>query len=165
MLKLIITGGTIDKHYQMHNGNMAFDKTHIRDMLELGRSTAKISIDTVMMKDSLEMDDEDRNKIAQACIETEEQRIIITHGTDTMVQTAATIAAANADGLSSKSIVLVGAMIPYEIRYSDGLFNLGFALGAVQALPAGIYIAMNAQIFAWDKVQKNLEKGLFEAIN
>jgi L-asparaginase len=130
-------------------------------MLRLGRSRIEVSISTLMMIDSLDMSEADRAQIVGECVRAAESRIVITHGTDTMVQTAAALAGAAAAG---KTIVLTGAMIPYAFGSSDGLFNLGSALSFVQALPPGVYIAMNGRCFTWDHVRKNRETGFFEAM-
>lgn len=159
-IKIFVTGGTFDKEYNEINGKLYFKKTHLHEMLELGRSQLKVDIETLMMKDSLEMSDEDRNLIVKKCFESNEDRILITHGTDTMVKTAKLLAKKN----SLKTIVLTGAMIPYKFGSSDGLFNLGSALSFLQSMPHGIYIAMNGNIFNWDNVKKNTELGLFVPI-
>ena len=160
MIRLFVTGGTFDKTYDEINGRLAFGDTHIGEMLRLGRSRLEISIATLMMIDSLDMSGGDRELIVRSCRQAQESRIVITHGTDTMVETAAAVARAGID----KTIVLTGAMIPYAFGSSDGLFNLGSALSFVQVLPPGVYVAMNGQHFAWDKVRKNRETGSFEAI-
>lgn len=156
-IKIFVTGGTFDKEYNELNGALYFKKTHLHEMLELGRSQLIVDIETLMMKDSLEMSDDDRNSIVQRCFESNEDKILITHGTDTMVKTAKLLAAK----INSKTIVLTGAMIPYKFGSSDGLFNLGSALSFLQSLPHGIYIAMNGNIFSWDNVKKNKALGLF----
>ena len=159
-IKIFVTGGTFDKEYNEINGELYFKKTHLHEMLELGRSQLKVEIETLMMKDSLEMSDEDRNLIVSKCLESNENRILITHGTDTMVETAKLLAKKNI----LKTIVLTGAMIPYKFGSSDGLFNLGSALSFLQSMPHGIYIAMNGNIFNWNNVKKNKELGLFVPI-
>lgn len=159
-IKIFVTGGTFDKEYNEINGELYFKKTHLHEMLELGRSQLKVEIETLMMKDSLEMSDEDRNLIVNKCFESNENRILITHGTDTMVETAKLLAKKNI----LKTIVLTGAMIPYKFGSSDGLFNLGSALSFLQSMPHGIYIAMNGNIFNWNNVKKNKELGLFVPI-
>jgi len=156
-IKIFVTGGTFDKEYNELNGTLYFKKTHLHEMLELGRSQLKVDIETLMMKDSLEMSDNDRNSIVQRCFESNEDKILITHGTDTMIKTAKLLATK----INSKTIVLTGAMIPYKFGSSDGLFNLGSALSFLQSLPHGIYIAMNGNIFSWDNVKKNKALGLF----
>jgi L-asparaginase len=160
MIRIFITGGTFDKTYDEIRGRLAFADTHLPEMLRLGRSRVEVSIRTLMMIDSLEMTDADRELIVRNCLQSEQTRIVITHGTDTMVETAAALA----QRISDKTVVLTGAMIPYEFGSSDGLFNLGSALSFVQVLPAGVYIAMNGQHFAWDKVSKNRETGVFESV-
>ena len=159
-IKIFVTGGTFDKEYNELNGELYFKKTHLHEMLALGRSQLKVDVETLMMKDSLEMSDESRNSIVQKCFQSNEDRILITHGTDTMVKTANLLAAK----ITTKTIVLTGAMIPYKFGSSDGLFNLGSALSFLQILPHGIYIAMNGNIFNWDNVKKNNELGLFQAL-
>jgi L-asparaginase len=159
MICIFVTGGTFDKTYDEIGGRLTFGDTHLREMLHLGRSRVPVSIRTLMMIDSLEMTGAHRELIARSCADCEESRIVITHGTDTMVETAQAVAR----GVSGKTVVLTGAMVPYAFGSSDGLFNLGSALSFAQALPAGVYIAMNGQQFAWDKVRKNRETGVFEA--
>ena len=161
MIQIFVTGGTFDKEYNELNGSLFFKDTHLPEMLEKGRSRLAVSIDTLLMKDSLEFDDTDRQLISSACASASSDRILITHGTDTMVQTAQYLAAQNL----SKTIVLTGAMIPYKFGSSDGMFNLGSALAFLQILESGVYISMNGKIFATNNVRKNLEKGEFETIN
>src|SRR5712671_2930948 len=160
-IRIFVTGGTFDKEYNELTGSLFFKDTHLPEMLRLGRSRVDVAIETLMMIDSLEMTAADRARIVEACGRAEETRILITHGTDTMVETAAALAAAEGGG---KTIVLTGAMIPYAFGSSDGLFNLGSALSFVQALPAGVYVAMNGRCFEWDRVRKNRQSGTFEAI-
>ncbi|MDB9722589.1 MAG: asparaginase domain-containing protein [Fidelibacterota bacterium] len=157
-VKIFITGGTFDKEYDEINGKLFFKDTHMREMLDLGRAKIDVKIRTLMMIDSLEMSKEDRNLIVENCRNSEEEQIIITHGTDTMAETGKIIAKSKLN----KTIVLTGAMIPYKFGSSDGLFNLGSALGFVQSLPPGVYIAMNGRCFDYDKVRKNKETGIFE---
>jgi L-asparaginase len=160
MIRIFVTGGTFDKTYDEIRGGLSFADTHLPEMLRLGRSRVEVSIRTLMMIDSLDMTDTDRESIVRNCLQCEESRIVITHGTDTMVETAAALAQA----VSGKTIVLTGAMIPYAFGSSDGLFNLGSALSFAQVLPPGVYIAMNGQHFAWDRVRKNRRTGVFEAV-
>lgn len=155
---ILITGGTFDKEYDMINGTLYFKETHVGEMLKTGRCTLPVRIETLMMKDSLEMDDIDRDIILSSCKSAGETQILITHGTDTMTVTAKHLAEARL----SKTIVLTGAMIPYKFGSSDGFFNIGSALAFAQALPHGVYIVMNGQAFDWQKVRKNRETGLFE---
>ncbi len=159
-IRLFITGGTFDKEYNELNGKLFFEDTHVPEMLDLGRCKLDVNIRTLMMIDSLEMSDEDRDIIAHNCVQCEEDKIVITHGTDTMVETAKVLA----EKITNKTIVLTGAMIPYKFGSSDGLFNLGAALAYVQTLPTGIYIAMNGKYFHWNNVRKNKELGLFEEL-
>ena len=157
-VRIFVTGGTFDKEYDELTGRLFFNKSHLREMLELGRSKIDLNISTLMMKDSLEMDETDRSLIADNCLNATEKNIIVTHGTDTMVKTARSIALKNTD----KVIVLTGAMIPYKFGSSDGLFNLGAAIGFVQSLKKGVYVAMNGKCFDYDSVVKNNETGEFE---
>lgn len=163
MIRIFVTGGTFDKEYNELDGSLFFKNTHLPEMLRLGRSRVDVAVDTLMMIDSLEMTGADRAAIVARCRAAVETRILITHGTDTMVETAAALAAAlpTAPG---KTIVLTGAMVPYAFGSSDGLFNLGSALSFVQALAPGVYIAMNGRCFNWDGVRKNRQTGVFEAI-
>ncbi|MGI9089222.1 MAG: asparaginase domain-containing protein [Chthoniobacterales bacterium] len=160
-IRILVTGGTFDKEYDELTGRLFFKDTHIAEMLRLGRSKTEVSIRTVMMVDSLEMTEADRELIVQNCVQSPEDRILITHGTDTMTETAAAIARA----VPAKTVVLTGAMIPYAFGSSDGLFNLGSALSLAQLLPPGVYIAMNGKWFPWDRVRKNRERGEFEEIH
>ncbi len=160
-IKLLLTGGTIDKSYNEANGELYFTESHIEEMLTLGRNRSAINIQPVLFKDSLEMNHNDRQLVLNACQNTAEEKILITHGTDTMVETARVLAES---GLN-KTVVLLGAMVPFVFKHSDALFNLGFALAALQTLPKGVYIAMNGQIFEWDNVRKNRELGVFERIS
>ena len=159
-IRIFVTGGTFDKEYNELDGSLYFKDTHLPEMLTLGRSRVPVDTRTLMMIDSLDMSDSDRETIAQNCLKTPEEKIIITHGTDTMVETARVLA----EKVKGKTIVLVGAMIPYKFGSSDGLFNLGAALAFVQTLPAGVYIAMNGHYFKWDNVRKNKKVGEFEEI-
>jgi L-asparaginase len=161
MIRIFVTGGTFDKTYDEIHGRLAFTETHLPEMLKLGRNRLDVSIRTLMMIDSLDMSDADRELIVRNCGQCPESRIVITHGTDTMVDTAATLARACHD----KTIVLTGAMIPYAFGSSDGLFNLGSALSFAQVLTAGVYVAMNGTAFPWDRVRKNREGGVFEAVD
>ena len=159
-IRLFVTGGTFDKEYDEIHGTLEFGDTHLPQMLEMGRCRLDVNVRTLMMVDSLEMTESDREAIARNCLDVPEDRIVITHGTDTMVETAAVLARK----VPGKTIVLTGAMIPIAFGSSDGLFNLGGALTAVQALPAGVYVAMNGRIFPWDDVRKNRDTGIFEAV-
>ena len=160
-IKLLITGGTFDKDYDELTGKLYFRDTHIHEMLKLGRCRLQTRVRTVMMVDSLEMTDSDRKIIEEICRKSEEEQIVITHGTDTMEETARVLGAA---GLP-KTIVLTGAMIPYAFGSSDGLFNLGSALSFVQVLPHGVYVAMNGTYFPWNDVRKNRGLGVFETLS
>ena len=159
-IRIFITGGTFDKEYDEITGKLYFKDTHMSEMLKLGRSKLDVNIRTLMMIDSLEMSNEDRQLVLENCRKVDENQIIITHGTDTMTDTGKVLASANLE----KTIVLTGAMIPYKFGSSDGVFNLGSALGFVQSLPNGVYVAMNGRYFDYDKVQKNKETGVFEEL-
>lgn len=159
-LRIIVTGGTFDKEYNMINGTLHFEETHLPEILKLGRCTVDYTLRTLMMVDSLEMTDDDRAIIMNSALKCEEDQIVITHGTDTMTETAHFLAKGKID----KTIVLTGAMIPYKFGASDALFNLGSALAYAQTLPVGVYVAMNGQYYHWNEVKKNRETGFFEAL-
>ena len=159
-IRIFITGGTFDKEYNEITGHLFFKDTHMQEILRLGRSRLEVNIRTLMMIDSLEMTDMDRELIARHCSEADENRIVVTHGTDTMAATASVLA----QKVSGKTIVLTGAMIPYKFGSSDGLFNLGSALAFVQALPPGVYVAMNGRYFLAGNVRKNRQTGEFEEV-
>jgi L-asparaginase len=161
MIQVFVTGGTFDKEYNYITGELYFEDTHLKEMFDRGRCTVDVDVKTLMMLDSLDMTEDDRGIIVHNCARSHDDKIIITHGTDRMVETARALAAAN---IANKTIVLTGAMIPYAFgTSSDGFFNLGSALAFVQAKPPGVYIAMNGLCFDWDKVRKNRSTGLFEA--
>ncbi|MEO6324334.1 MAG: asparaginase [Thermoanaerobaculia bacterium] len=160
-IRILITGGTFDKEYDELTGSLYFKDTHVQEMLELGRCGLDVNIRTVMMVDSLEMTDADRQLILEHCRNAPEERIVITHGTDTMAETARLLGPV----LKDKTVVLTGAMVPYAFGSSDGLFNLGSALSFAQALPHGVYVCMNGRHFPWDNVRKNKKLGAFEAVN
>jgi L-asparaginase len=166
MIRIVVTGGTFDKEYNELTGALFFKDTHVPEMLRLGRSRVELTVQTLMMMDSLDMTDADRARIVEECRSAPEDRIVITHGTDTMVDTARELAksGAAAAALAAKTIVLTGAMVPYAFGSSDGMFNLGSALSFVQTLPAGIYVAMNGRCFQWDAVTKDREAGVFKEV-
>ena len=159
-VRIFITGGTFDKEYNELNGELFFKDSHLPEMLRLGRCKVDVDIRTLMMIDSLEMTDEDRELIARHCETCDENKIVITHGTDTLTDTAKILA----NKVRDKTIVLTGAMVPYKFGSSDGLFNLGSALAFVQTLPGGVYIAMNGKCFNWNNVRKNKQTGMFEEL-
>lgn len=159
-IRIFITGGTFDKEYNEITGQLYFNDTHMQDLLEMGRNKVRVEIRTLMMVDSLEMTNEDRELIAHQCNHCEEDKIVITHGTDTMSDTANMLA----QKVKNKTVILTGAMIPIKFGSSDGLFNLGSALAFAQTLPAGVYVAMNGRYFNWDNVRKNKQSGMFEEI-
>jgi L-asparaginase len=160
-IRIFVTGGTFDKKYNELTGTLEFKDTHLQEMLALGRCRLDVSVRTLMMIDSLDMTDADRALIVEQCRTAKEPRIVITHGTDTMVDTARVLAAALPPS-TGKTMVLTGAMIPYAFGSSDGLFNLGSALSFVQVLPPGVYIAMNGRCFPSGAVRKNRQTGVFE---
>ena len=160
-VRIFVTGGTFDKDYDERTGNLFFKDTHLRDMLKLARCRVPVEVRTLMMVDSLDMDDHDRELIINQCRKCDQDRLVITHGTDTMADTARAIGEA---GIIGKTIVLTGAMIPFAFGSSDGLFNLGAALAFAQSLPAGVYVAMNGRVFDWGNVRKNRDIGEFEEL-
>jgi len=160
-IRIFVTGGTFDKDYNELTGQLYFQDSHLPEMLKLGRCNLDIEVRTLMMIDSLDMKQIDRELIANQCVNTPEDKIIVTHGTDTMAVTAATLA----DKVPGKTIVITGAMIPYKFGSSDGFFNLGCALAFVQCLPPGVYVAMNGRYFNWNNVRKNRQTGQFEELN
>jgi len=159
-IKIIATGGTFDKEYNEITGQLYFKKTHLPEMLKLGRCKLKVKIQVIMLKDSLDMTKKDRQQILDCCVKSKEKSIVITHGTDTMEITARFLGK-NLNKLKDKTIVLTGAMIPYKFGSSDGLFNLGSSLSFAQSLCPNIYVAMNGKIFNWDCVKKDKTKGEF----
>ena len=159
-IQIFATGGTFDKEYNEINGELYFKKTHLSELLQMGRSRLNVKIETLMMIDSLDMNDNDRNKIIDSCKKIDSNHIIITHGTDTIVETAKKLS----KEIINKTIILTGAMIPIKFGSSDGLFNLGSAMSFIQILKPGIYITMNGQYFGWDNVKKNKKLGFFEKI-
>ena len=157
-IRVLVTGGTFDKEYNELNGELYFRDTHVREVLRLGRCSLKLEVQTLMMIDSLEMTGADRERILASCLEAAEERIVITHGTDTMAETARYLG----ERLKKQTIVLTGAMVPYTFGSSDGLFNLGTALAFAQTLPPGVYVAMHGRYFDWHNVRKNKVAGAFE---
>ncbi len=156
-IKIFVTGGSFDKEYNELKDKLYFKDTHVPEMLTLGHASVPVDIETLMMLDSLDMKLKDRKRIAERCLEASEQHILITHGTDTMIETARVLA----EKVHHKTIVLTGAMVPYKFGSSDGLFNLGSALAFVQTLPRGVYIVMQGRYFMWDHVRKDKETGEF----
>jgi len=159
-LRIIATGGTFDKHYDELTGILGFAESHLPQVIARTRMTIPVALETLPLLDSLDMQDADRARVLAACQAASEKAIVIIHGTDTMRETAGVLGAANL----GKTVVLTGAMIPYEIANSDALFNLGVACGVAQTLPAGVYVAMNGQVFAWDNVTKNRAAGVFQPL-
>ena len=160
-IRILVTGGTFDKQYDELTGRLYFKDTHVPEMLQRGRCRLDIITETIMMIDSLELDDRGRAAIVATCRRSIERALVITHGTDTMVETARALADAQLD---DRTIVLTGAMVPYAFGSSDGLFNLGSAVSFAQVLKPGVYVAMNGQCFGWDRVRKNRTTGIFEAV-
>lgn len=159
-IRVFATGGTFDKEYDELAGRLFFKDTHLPEMLRLARCRVEVSLRTLMMIDSLEMTEADRRLVVESCRSCREKRIVITHGTDTMADTARALAAERIE----KTIVLTGAMVPYAFGSSDGLFNLGSALSFAQVLAPGVYVAMNGRVFAGERVRKNRDAGVFEEI-
>lgn len=157
-IRILITGGTFDKRYDELKGKLTFKKTHLPQVLKQVRVTVPVKMEINQLIDSLHMNEESRKRILNACKKSREKNILITHGTDTMVETARMLGRARL----KKTIVVTGAMIPYTVHNSDSVFNLGCALSAVQIAKPGVYVAMNGQIFTWDNVKKNYLKGVFE---
>jgi L-asparaginase len=157
-VRFLVTGGTFDKEYNELTGELFFKHTHLPEMLALGRARVPVEVTVLMMIDSLQMTADHRAQVAQACLEAPEERIVVTHGTDTMVETAKVLA----ERVPGKTIVLTGAMVPWKFGSSDGLFNLGSALAFAQVLPHGVYVSMNGRSFPWNDVRKNRAKGEFE---
>jgi len=162
-IQIFVTGGTFDKEYNLKTGKLYFKDTHLSEMFDLGRCTLHIDVKTLMMVDSLQMTDVDRGIIIHNCQKTDASMVVITHGTDKMIETAHQIADTN---IPDKTIVLTGAMIPFAFgQSSDGFFNLGSALAFAQTLPKGVYVSMHGQYFLWDQVRKNYKTGYFESID
>jgi L-asparaginase len=159
-IRIIVTGGTFDKRYDEIEGTLTFHETHLPDILRQVRVTIPIEVETNQLIDSLHMTPQDRLRILEACRQAPEAQLIVTHGTDTIVETARLLGEANLP----KTIVLTGAMVPYTVYGSDSLFNLGSSVAAVQMLPAGVYVVMNGRVFEWDNVQKDRSKGIFEPL-
>ena len=159
MIAIFVCGGTFDKKYDEITGRLFFKDTHVAEMLRLGRSRVDVSIETLMMIDSLEMTDVDRELILKSCVAPGCDRTVVTHGTDTMAETAQVVGRA----ALGKTVVFTGAMIPYSVQGSDALFNLGYAVALAQVMDPGTYVAMNARVFAWDAVRKDKARGQFEA--
>jgi L-asparaginase len=157
-IRVIVTGGTFDKAYDAIKGELTFKESHLPEILAQIRVTVPVEIEFNQLIDSLQMQDENRLSVLAACRDSAQDRIVITHGTDTMAQTAGLLGPARL----AKTIVLTGAMVPYQVQGSDALFNFGTAFAAVQLLPAGVYIAMSGRIFDWDKVRKDRSVGIFE---
>lgn len=157
-LHIIAAGGTFEKHYDEISGQLVFEESHIPALLKRARISVAVTVETVCMLDSLDMQSNDRQKILRACVDCAAEKILIVHGTDTMPETAAVLGQA----ALAKTIVLTGAMIPYEFENSDAFFNFGFAMAATETLPYGVYISMNGRIFKWDRVRKNRQLGRFE---
>ena len=157
-IRIIITGGTFDKHYDEIRGNLTFKETHLPEILKFVRCTVPIEVELNQLIDSLDMQISNRLQVLASCRRAAEEQIVITHGTDTMVETAVVLGEAKLP----KTIVLTGAMVPYIFNNSDAVFNLGCAMIAVQLMPVGVYVAMNGRVFPWDDVRKNRELAVFE---
>lgn len=159
-IRVIVTGGTFDKAYDEIKGELTFKESNLPEILKLTRVTVPVEIELNQLIDSLQMQDANRRSVLTACELASEERIVITHGTDTMAETAKLLGPAHL----SKTIVLTGAMVPYQVQGSDAFFNFGTAFAAVQLLPKGVYIVMNGRVFSWDKVRKDRSRGVFEEV-
>ena len=157
-LRVIASGGTFDKHYDEIAGKLGFGPGHLAEVIRRARITVPVELEELPFLDSLEMKDADRQRILVAASKSTETSIVVIHGTDTMRETAEVLGNAKL----GKTIILTGAMIPYEIANSDALFNFGYACAAAQILPTGVYVAMNGRVFGWDKVEKNRAAGVFQ---
>ncbi len=157
-LRILTTGGTFEKTYDPIRGSLDFSSSHLSKICAQARLHNAVSIEVVMLIDSLDMNDSHRAQILKACVAAPETRLVIIHGTDTMAETAQVLGQARL----AKTVILTGAMVPHDVADSDSLFNLGFAVAAAQLKPAGVYVAMNAQLFGWDTVRKNRTLGRFE---
>jgi L-asparaginase len=157
-LRIIVTGGTFDKHYDEIKGSLTFKDTHLPEILKFVRCSVPIEVELNQLIDSLDMHTANRLSVLESCRKAPEEHVVITHGTDTMVETAEVLGRA---GLA-KTIVLTGAMVPFIFNNSDAVFNLGCAITAVQLVPPGVYLAMNGRLFRWDNVRKNRDLGIFE---
>jgi L-asparaginase len=160
-IRIIITGGTFDKHYDEIRGSLTFKDSHLPEILTFVRCTVPVELELNQLMDSLDMQTVNRMQILDSCRRAAERHIVITHGTDTMVETAEVIGRA---GLA-KTVVLTGAMVPFIFSNSDAVFNLGCAVTAVQLLPAGVYVVMNGAVFPWNDVKKNKKEGVFERLS
>ena len=160
-VRLLITGGTIDKVYNQSNGDLEFNKTHFPEIAKRARIEVDLVLEEIMLLDSLDMVDEDRNLILNRCSNCDEEFVLITHGTDTMCDTAKLLG----EHSINKTIVLFGAMVPYTVSKSDALFNFGYALGSLQLLQPGVYVAMNGRVLPWIDVEKNRGLGIFQSID
>lgn len=158
--RIIVTGGTFDKHYDAIKGELTFKQTHLPAILEQARVTIPVAIEINQLIDSLHMTDEHRQGVLAACRAAPERSLVVVHGTDTMAETAQVVGRAKL----GKTVVFTGAMIPYSVQGSDALFNLGFALAMAQALPHNAWVAMNGRVFTWDNVKKDKSGGVFEAL-
>ena len=160
-IRIIITGGTFDKHYDELNGELTFKDSHLPEILRYVRATVPIELEINQLIDSLDMRMSNRMRILESCKSASEEGIIIIHGTDTMTDTAKLLGEARLE----KRIVLTGSMIPYAVTNSDAVFNLGCSVTAVQLVEPGVWVVMNGRVFRWDKVRKNKSKGVFEEVN
>jgi len=160
-IRLFITGGTIDKVYNQTNGELEFNQTHFPEILSRARVEVDLSIEELLLIDSLDMVDADRELILENCAKCDERFILITHGTDTMCETARLLGESSID----KTIVLFGSMVPYAVSDSDAFFNFGCALGSLQLLETGVYIAMNGRVLPWNDVEKNRSLGVFQTLS
>ncbi len=159
-LRILATGGTFDKRYDPVTGELGFGESHLPSIVERARLTDDVSLQLVMLIDSLDMHDEHRQRILDACRAAPESKLVVVHGTDTMVETAAVLAAA----ALPKTIVLTGAMVPFSVDDSDASFNLGAAVAFARTLEHGVWIAMNGVARPSSDVRKNRAAGIFESL-
>lgn len=159
-LRIITTGGTFDKLYDPIKGELVFRDSQLPRILEQSRCTLDVEVEGPLAIDSLYMNEDQRMKVAELCLRSPENRVVVVHGTDTMVETANVVLSRKAPD-DEHVIVFTGAMVPYSLERSDAVFNLGCAESAVQLLPPGVYICMSGRIFRADKVRKDRENGIF----
>ncbi|MBI3050991.1 asparaginase [Candidatus Woesearchaeota archaeon] len=163
LVRVLVTGGTFDKVYNPVSESLEFTETHVPEMLRVGRVAADVKVEVLMLIDSLHMTGQDRENIRKRCLASIEDRLVITHGTGTMLETAALLG--RDEGLARKTMVLAGAALPYSVAESDALFNFAGAYYAALCLAPGVYITMNWLVLPWNNAGKNAEKCSFEAAN
>jgi len=161
-IRILSTGGTIDSSPDYDpNKKSVFEGSQLPTILKQSRLSIPVILEPLMQKDSADLNREDRELIFKKCVQSPETQIIITHGTDTMVETARFLGQRI---LQDKTVVLVGSFVPFSQKDSDAFFNLGFALASAQRLISGVWIAMGGETFSWDDVQKNMKEKVFERL-